>query len=618
MPQIPLHATPDRLVGSTNDGISFRGRRWHIPPIDSLAVDALIGAGADALTAPILAARGLHADALAAFMTPRLRDMMPDPDIFPDLATGAEHIAGRVAAGARLAIWSDYDVDGATAAAVLADYLRRLGAPEPMIHIPDRIAEGYGPNADGLRRVAAAGIDTVVILDSGTVAFEPLAAARAAGLDVVVVDHHAPEATLPPAKALINPNRTDAPRGYGHLCAAGMTFLVVVAINLRLRRMSHPAATAGVDLMALLDLVALGTVCDVVPLTGLNRTFLMLGLPQLSRRARPGIAALAQVARCSDDIDADACGYAIGPRLNAGGRIGPPDLATHCLLETDPDIALHHARELDRLNRERQDMERACTQAALAGIAPADRAHRTPGAPRAAVAVVHAHEGVVGISAARLKDALDTPAFVLAPTADGRLKGSGRSVPGFDLGAALHAARAAGLVDKAGGHAMAGGVTLDPDALAAFVAHLDAAIAASPFGREGLTEIADMTLPAGRLTLGLSDAIDCLGPFGMHHPRPTFHVRNLTVVDVTTFKDTHLRVHLAADGRRADMIEAVAFGAAQTALSDGLHASLDQPVDMLVSLSTRDTGRRRVRSLQIIDARPAVPDARGQSLLQDE
>ena len=610
MPEHDFHAPLASHDAASCDNPSFRGRLWAVRAPDTRVVDALVAAGADALTAPILAVRGLDEHDMAAFFAPRLRDQLPNPDSFPGLAAGAEHLAEALWRGARIAIWSDYDVDGATAAAILADYLRRAGAAMPHIHIPDRIAEGYGPNADGLTALAEAGIETVVILDSGTVAFAPLRAAAQAGLSVIVVDHHAPEDALPQATALINPNLPDSPAGYGHLCAAGMTFLFVVALNLHLRRTGWFDRTGAVppDLMDFLDLVALGTVCDVVPLTGLNRCFVMLGLPLLPRRARPGLAALAHAARGRHDIDPEACGYAIGPRLNAGGRIGPPDLAVHCLLETDPDTAQAQARELDRLNRARQEMERSCTQAALDEVMDAADGTETDGRDRrAAIAVVDAHEGVVGISAARVKDALDRPAFVLTQTGDGRLKGSGRSVPGFDLGAALHAARHAGIADKAGGHAMAGGVTLMPDALPAFQSHLDTAIAASTFGREGLTRTADAVLPPSRLSLGLCDAIERLGPFGMHHPRPTFLVEGLVLEAVCPFGTGHLRVSLGDPDRCGAVFDAVAFAAQETALEHGLHAAIGQRVDLLVTLSARESQGRRTLSIQIDDARPTFP-----------
>mgnify|MGYP000468770843 CR=1 FL=1 len=517
---------------------SLRNRTWIIPEVTEGHIDTLVSQGASALSAPILAARGFNPENLSDFLEPKLRNLMPNPSFFKDMDTAADLMVEAIQDKRNIAIWSDYDVDGATSAAVLGRYLKMCGI-EPTIRIPDRITEGYGPNAEGLLDLQKEGAELVCILDAGTVAFEPLQAAHDANLDVIVVDHHASEPTLPPAKAVVNPNRQDQPEGYGHVCAAGMTFMFVVAINLRLRKKNYFKGHSP-DLMSFLDLVALGTVCDVVPLTTINRAFVMRGLPVLSDRMAPGIAALAQVAKCPDAIGVRECGFALGPRINAGGRIGDSSLGARLLLETDPEKAMEMAQELSSLNHDRQKMEQDCTKQAMEAVT-----HFIPGDTRElAVAVVEAHEGVVGISASRLKDAVDAPSFVLAPAEDDCLKGSGRSVPGFDLGAGLIAARQEGLLVKGGGHAMAGGLTIKKEKLPAFVDFMNERIKNSEYYTQGVQSRVDVHVPIQRATLGLIDAVNHLAPFGMGNPSPRYVVGPVLLSKVSILKETHVKLTL--------------------------------------------------------------------------
>jgi len=481
----------------------------------------------DSLAAPILAARGVDPNAAATFLRPTLRALLPNPSTLLGMDVAADRLVQAITQGERIAIWSDYDVDGATSAAVLGWFLRGARVEPHTVRIPDRITEGYGPNAEGLLALQAEGADLVCILDAGTTAFEPLAAAAAAHLPVLVVDHHAAEDTLPQAVAVVNPNRRDQPPGLGHLCAAGVVFVLCVAVNTRLRAAGWFGAGNGVDLMGLLDLVALGTICDVVPLVGLNRAFVTRGLPALSERTRPGIAALARAAACPESIGTRECGFGLGPRINAGGRIGDSTMGARLLLAQTLDEADQLADTLSGLNHDRQGLEKSATQQAVEACSVG----WVPGVTRRlAVAVVDGHEGVVGISAARVKEALDAPAFVLAEAHDGTIKGSGRSVPGFDLGAAILAAKAEGLLIKGGGHAMAGGITLTREALPAFTAFMDARIAESTYAQEGVTVSVDMGVPIGRATLGLVDAVQrnwgwrgrCWKAFcGTRRPRPS-------------------------------------------------------------------------------------------------
>ena len=598
--------TPEGVKMSRTSS-SFKARTWDLPTFTEGRIDDLVARGANALTAPILAARGHAPDDLPDFLSPRIRRMMPDPGFFLDMDKAAARLVSAIESGEKMTIWSDYDVDGATSAATLARFMRYCGHDNHDIHIPDRITEGYGPNTEGLLRIKADGHSLVCILDSGTVAFDPLEAARDAALDVVVVDHHAAESEIPPALAVVNPNRADQPPGYGHLCAVGMTFILVIAVNLKLRQRgffnghgSRPATPP--DLMSYLDLVALGTICDVVPLVTLNRAFVMRGLPYLSDRGTPGIEALARVSRAPALIDTRACGFALGPRLNAGGRIGDPGAGTALLLETDPDIAEDLARTLDRLNIERQEMEHVCTREAL-GQMPSDF---VPGTTRAlALSVVDAHEGIVGISAARLKDSMDAPAFVLAPTPDGMLKGSGRSVPGFDMGAAIIAARKSGLLSKGGGHAMAGGITLREDMVEPFIAFMNARIARSDYARNGIVSHIDCVIPVEKATPGLIDAAGCLAPFGMGNPGPRFVIRGAYLAEVEILKEKHIRCRLQSPETRdaGKTIEGLIWNAADTTFAQDLLDARGAVLDVLGSLEISEwKGRRRVQ-MKIEDAR---------------
>lgn len=597
------------VAGAEAPRRSFRNRSWQEPAFSDAEVEALVAFGANALTAPILAARGFAPETVGDFVAPTIRGLLPNPSFFVDMDRAADRLAAAIVGGETLAIWSDYDVDGATSAATLGRFLRDCGRPDFMLHIPDRITEGYGPNADGLARLHDAGASLVCVLDSGTTAFEPLEAARARGLDVVVIDHHAAEETLPPAVALVNPNRLDQEPGYNHVCAAGMTFIFCVAVNLRLRQRGwfdgedgRPARSP--DLMGYLDLVALGTICDVVPLTTLNRAFVMRGLPILTERRLPGVSALAEIAGCADEIDARACGFALGPRINAGGRIGEADAGARLLLAQDAGEAELLASTLDELNRDRQEMEKACTAAALEQC----RDDFVPGETRKlAIAVTDAHEGVVGISAARLKEALDAPAFVLAPTPEGELKGSGRSVSGFDLGAAIIAARKAGLLIKGGGHAMAGGITLDPARLDEFVAFMNAAIDASEYASTGVVSRIDNVLALPRATVGLADAVQALAPFGMGNPTPRFMIAGVLLADIRILKDVHIKCVFEVPelGPAGPRIEAPVWNAVGTPFGDALTAARGQVVDILGSLEVNEwRGVRRIQ-LKLEDARPA-------------
>lgn len=588
---------------------SLKNRVWQLPQVSDGDIHALVACGANALTAPILAARGMSPDDVSDFLSPTIKGLLPNPSSFKDMDAAAERITQAIVAGEKVAIWSDYDVDGATSAATMGRFLRACGIDFDL-YIPDRIEEGYGPNTKGLMSLQATGNTLVIILDSGTTAFEPLADAAKAGLDVVVVDHHAAEPELPEAIAVVNPNRLDQEEGYGHLCAAGMTWILCVALSMRLRQVAFFDGEDGrsdkaPDLMSYLDLVALGTICDVVPLVTLNRAFVLRGLPYLSERGLAGVKALAKVAGCDDEITARDCGFGLGPRINAGGRIGSSDSGALLLLEEDEDRAMQMASDLNELNSERQEMERSCTEAAMSQI-PEDF---IPGETRRiAVAITDAHEGVVGISAARLKEALDAPAFVLAPTPEGELKGSGRSVSGFDLGAAIIKARKAGLIVKGGGHAMAGGITLQHDQVEEFIRFMDAEINVSDYARTGVVSKADSTVLINKATIGLIDAAQSLAPFGMGNPTPRFVIPSVKIADIQILKEKHVKLVFEHPdlGPAGPRIEAPIWNAEGTVFGDQLKSLRGQTVDVLGALEKNEWNGRVKIQLKVEDVRESV------------
>src|SRR6202167_5009930 len=453
---------------------SATGRAWRDRLDERGAARALACAqrhDVPELLARVLAGRNIDVDGVDAFLDPAIKRDMPDPHVLAGMREAAGRIADAVARGETVAIFGDYDVDGATSAALLARFLRR-GGLEPLIHIPDRLFEGYGPNVEAVRSLAARGATLLVTVDCGTTSIEPLAEARALNVDVVVLDHHQADEALPPAFAIVNPNRRDDLSGLGHLAAVGLTFMTVVAVNRELRtRGFWNADRPEPDLLSFLDDVALGTVADVVALTGLNRAFVAKGLIALRRRERPGHVSLMDVARLSSPPEAWHLGFLLGPRIHAGGRIGRADLGVRLLIEDDPIEAAKIAAELDRLNRERQAIE-------LETLAQAEtEAMAALGIEEAGSVVVTAaegwHPGVVGLVAARLKEKFGRPAFAIALEPGGIGTGSGIPITGGDIGRAVRQAVADGLLLKGGGHAMAAGLTVRKGALADLRAFLE-------------------------------------------------------------------------------------------------------------------------------------------------
>ena len=570
MAALPALATNDSErfflgVEKSATGRSWRDRLDERGQARALAIAQR--AGVPELLARVLAGRGVEADAVAAYLDPSIRTLMSDPHVLTDMQAAAARLTHAVIRGESVAIFGDYDVDGATASALLARYLRHCGL-DPIVHIPDRIFEGYGPNVDAIRSFAERGVKLLVTVDCGTTSIEPLTEAKTLGLDVVVIDHHQADEELPPAAAIVNPNRADDLSGLGHLAAVGLVFVTLVALTRELRRRNFwTGSRSEPDLLSLLHLVALGTVADVVPLTGLNRAFVAKGMIALRRRDHIGLTALMDAARLSGPPEPWHLGFLLGPRINAGGRIGRADLGVRLLLEEDPSEAARIAAELDRLNRERQQIELATvTQAEAEAMAALGLEEKG-----AVVVTVQQgwHPGVVGLVAARLKERYGRPAFAIALEPGGIGTGSGRSIAGVDLGQAVRRAVRDGLLLKGGGHAMAAGITLKKDALAAFRAFLEDALGASvEVARRERALLIDGAVSGGGVNLALAELLARAGPYGAGNPEPLLALPAHTLSYADPVGENHIRARFkSGDGKT---VNAIAFRAGATPLGQAL------------------------------------------------
>ena len=512
----------------------------------------------------LLAARNVGLDAAADFLDPTLRALLPDPLVLRDMDRAAARLAEAVRGGETVAVFGDYDVDGACSGALMTGFLRGLGCTV-IPYVPDRMAEGYGPNVPALQELAVRGATLLVCVDCGTAAGDVLSCLRGRA-DVVVLDHHKSEGPPPDVLATVNPNRLDCPSGLGSLCAAGVVFLAAIATVRELRRGGFFGGTREPDLLALLDIVALATVCDVMPLTGLNRAFVTQGLRVMARRERPGIAALLEVAQVKDRPTSATLGFALGPRINAGGRIGEADLGLRLLLCDDLVQARGLAEKLDAVNRQRQAVEASMVEAAMA----AAEAQIAAGRAAVLVAGVEWHPGVVGIIAGRIKERFNRPACVAA-LADGIAKGSGRSVVGLDLGAAVIAARQAGMLLTGGGHAMAAGFSLAEAGLPAFHDFLNERLAAA----SDLPSAADLavegTVAVPGCTTELARQLGRLAPFGNGNEEPTLILPRVHVVraDRVGREGNSIRVFVEGEGG-GGRLKAMMFRAREGALADAL------------------------------------------------
>jgi len=575
---------------------SFSGRRWNLTACDEEAARAISREhDIPSVLARVLAARDITGEAAADYLNPTLKQMLPEPSTLKDMDKAVARVAAALRNGERIAVFGDYDVDGSCSAALLHDFLSALGAP-PRVYVPDRLSEGYGPNAAAMLKLKDEGVDLVITVDCGAGAIEPLKAAHNAGLDTIVLDHHATEHELP-VLAQVNPNAAGDKSGQGHVCAAGIVFLFLVGLNRALREAGHYAGRAEPDLMQALDIVGLATVCDVVPLIGVNRAFVRGGLLKLARLERPGLAALARVAAVEPPFTPYHLGFVFGPRINAGGRVGRCGLGVDLLTARDAAAAEAFALQLDRHNRERQAIEKLILEEAI-GLA-ADQAD----ASFLFVAGEGWHPGVVGIVASRLKDRFNKPAFVTG-FEGGLGRGSARSAAGADIGSIIRAARDAGALETGGGHAKAAGFSLRLDQAKVFHRFLTDAFAAGVGAsfEAGALEIDAMIAPSGA-TPALAADLARAGPFGTGNPEPVLAVPDAQVLFADVVGQSHVRLRLAGgDGARLD---AIAFRVADTELGRGLVGARGSRIHAAGRLRAEIWNGSQKVQLQLDDAAPA-------------
>lgn len=547
----------------------------------------------------ILLSRGVPQDDLDRHRTPTLRGFLPDPSAFNDMDLAAERIAQAIVSGEKITIYGDYDVDGATSAALLIRLLRMVGC-DAEYYIPDRLLEGYGPSGEALVKLAENGSSLIVTVDCGAMAYEALEMARDAGVDVIVVDHHKCAHELPKAVALVNPNRldeTDEAASFGHLAAVGVAFLLAIALTRTLRKQGYFSSRDEPDLMSLLDLVALGTVADVAALHGLNRAFVAQGLKIMSQRRNVGMAALIDASRLKRAPICSDLGFALGPRINAGGRVGELTLGVRLLTTEDPDEAAAISAQLSSLNEERRAIEAEVQEVAEAQIAAQHN--------RAVVVVSGTgwHPGVIGIVAGRIKEKTGKPALVIAlDPASGEGKGSGRSISGVDLGAAIIAAREEGFLVAGGGHAMAAGLTIKIDQLGAFSNWLDERLAGAVSRAQASQSLKlDLSVAPRGLHPDLVNALEQGGPYGIGWPGPKVAVGPVHLIKADIVGTDHLR--LIVGGNDGGSLKAIAFRAAETEMGQAiLHAAKGRKLWLAGRAKIDDWGNHPSAELHLEDA----------------
>ncbi|HJR55036.1 MAG TPA: single-stranded-DNA-specific exonuclease RecJ [Rhizomicrobium sp.] len=580
---------------------SFSGRRWNLKSVDEEAAAALTRAHSlSPALARLLAARGIGESEVLNYLNPSLKHLMPDPLVLKDMDKAVARVAAALEAGQAIAVFGDYDVDGSASSALLADFLAGLGV-NPRLYIPDRMTEGYGPSPAAMTLLAQEGIKLVVTVDCGAAAVAALDEAAGQGMDVVVLDHHRVE-TAPPAVAHVNPNQPGDESGLHHLCAAGVTFLFLVALNRHLRGSGfyEKRGMAEPDLRLALDLVGLATVCDVVPLIGLNRAFVRQGLARLGQR--PGLKALAEIAKAQMPFTPYHLGFVFGPRINAGGRVGRSSLGADLLTTRDEAAAADFARQLDLHNRERQAIEKQIVEEALAA------AVTQANAPFILAAGEGWHPGVVGIVAGRLKERFGKPSFVVGfeggPNQNSYGRGSARSIPGIDTGAAIRAAVLAGVIESGGGHAMAAGFSLSANQLKGFQSFLESAFEGKSDALAAATvlDLDTVSSPAGAGPQ-LLEELALAGPYGAGNPEPLLAFPDVRVAFADIVGKDHIRLRLNGGGAG---LQAIAFRTAGTPLGDGLLKARGQAIHVAGRLR-RDEWNGQVQiQLEIEDAAPAA------------
>ncbi len=576
-------------------------QQYWVPRLDQLGLNRALAIsqseGISDLVARVLAGRGVTAQNAKSFLEPTLRDLMPDPSSLRDMDAAAARLCEAIAKQHKVAVFGDYDVDGAASASLMSLFLSHFGVANE-IYIPDRIFEGYGPNPTAIDDLIDRGAELIVTVDCGSTSHEALECARARGVDVVIIDHHQISQDHPPCVALVNPNRGDDLSGQGHLCAAGLVFLTLVA-TLRSLRGAGDRRSSSLDLMAMLDLVALATVCDVVPLTGLNRAYVVKGLVVARHMGNAGLAALMKVAGVDGPVTPYHLGYLLGPRINAGGRIGDAALGSRLLTLSDSNEAREISEKLNQLNQERQLLERSMLEEAeaeaLAEIGSGE-------GPAVLVTALQGwHPGIVGIVAARLKEKFKRPAFAIAINPAGLGTGSGRSISGFDMGAMVRGAVDSGLATKGGGHSMAAGLSVEQSNLGALRTYFEetAAVRVKAL-RSNQTMKLDGAVAASGATLELLDQLESAGPYGAGHPQPVLAVPDHQLLDARIVGKDHLKLRLAdTTGAKLD---AIAFRAAETELGAALLDGRGQRFHLAGSLSVNHWQGRRTVQLRVMDA----------------
>ncbi|SNT12350.1 single-stranded-DNA-specific exonuclease RecJ [Antarctobacter heliothermus] len=576
---------------------SLTGRRWVGPgPEETRQAETLVQrTGRPHALCAVLARLGVTAEEVDGYLAPTLRALLPDPRSLKDMEPAAARFLRAVSRRERIAIFADYDVDGGTSAALLIDWLRQMGR-QATLYVPDRIDEGYGPNVPAMRQLAEAH-DLILCVDCGTLSHEPIAAAKGEA-DVVVLDHHLGGEILPDALAVVNPNRQDEDGALAHICAAAVVFLMLVEAGRQMRA----SGTEGPDLMASLDLVALATVADVAPLKGVNRAFVHQGLRVMARRARPGLVALSDVARLERAPASYHLGYVLGPRVNAGGRIGKADLGARLLACDNPVEAQAMAEQLDLLNTERREIEGAVREAALAQAEA-----RGLELPLVWAAKEGWHPGVVGIVASRLKEQTGRPSIVIGFDGD-EGKGSGRSVPGVDLGAAIQRLAAEGLLVKGGGHKMAAGLTVMRDQLEPAMARLSDLLERQGAGQGGASDLrVDGLLMPGAASVELVELLESAGPFGAAVPGPRFVLPDMQIRYAKRVGSAHLKLTVS-DGIGASL-DAILFSAFEGPLGPALENHRGARFHLAGKLDINFWRGRSTVQLRLDDAVPAARSA---------
>lgn len=579
---------------------SVLDKKWAFTPTDErLAIAMAQAHGLPLIVTRLLAARGVGLDSVKGFMSPTLREQMPDPYVLRDMQAAAERIADAIEKDQRVAVFGDYDVDGATSSALLKRFFNALGLPLT-VYIPDRIAEGYGPNAAALQKLRDQGADLLVTVDCGITAYDAIAAGRAAGLDIVILDHHRAEPALPDAHAVVNPNRLDCDSGLGHMAAVGVTFLAIVAINRVLRQRGYYTANNLPEphILQWLDIVALGTVCDVVPLTGINRAFVSQGLKVMAMRQNAGLVALGDIAGVSQEIGAFHAGFVFGPRVNAGGRVGEAGLGWRLLSTDDAHEARALATRLHDYNSERKAIEDGVLTEALAMV----ESRLTDDDHVIMVAGDGWHPGVIGIVAARIKEKYNRPACVIAFDENGIGKASGRSAGVVDLGGAIIAAKQNDILIAGGGHKMAAGFTVAKDRMEELQKFVNNHIAAQLAGVPMLAELrVDHVLSVSALTLDMAETIASLGPYGAGHAEPRFVLSAVKIIKATVVGEKHVSCFIQ-DTAGGASVKAIAFRALDSALGETLLKSAGAPLHLAGHVTINNWQGRQSVNFQIVDA----------------